>query len=330
VPDGAFLEIATKPKRPFRFGVGAGGVISRSAFKELARRAESLGFSTLLIPDHFQEQLAPVPALLLAAESTQRLRVGSFVFGNDYRHPAVLAKEAATLDLLTEGRLELGIGAGWLRQEYEQVGLRYDPPAVRVERFEETVKILKGLFADGPFTFSGKYYQITGLENFPKPVQRPHPPILIGGGGRRLLSIAGREADIVGLAPRVPTPERVDPVTATAAATAEKVSWIREAAGQRFEEIEINTYPSLIPAMIRDDRRAAAREVLERLGKQFPAGTPLSEDDVLDSPHIFIGTVDQMVEKMLGLRERFAISYFLIPDDVIDAFAPVVEHLAGK
>jgi probable F420-dependent oxidoreductase len=242
----------------------------------------------------------------------------------------MLAKEAATLDLLTEGRLELGIGAGWLRQEYEQVGLRYDPPPVRVERFEETVKILKGLFADGPFTFSGKYYQITGLENFPKPVQRPHPPILIGGGGRRLLSIAGREADIVGLAPRVPTPERVDPVTATAAATAEKVNWIREAAGQRFEEIEINTYPSLIPAMIRDDRRAAAREVLDRLRKRFPVGTPLSEDDVLDSPHIFIGTVDQMVEKMLGLRERFGISYIMIPDDAMEAFAPVVERLAGN
>jgi probable F420-dependent oxidoreductase len=303
--------------------------MSRKQLSETARRVESLGYSTLLIPDHFTEQFAPIPALMAAADATTRLRVGSFVFGNDYHHPAMLAKETATLDLLTDGRLEVGIGAGWFQGEYQQAGLPFDPPATRIERLEESVKILKGLWHAGPFTFSGRHYQIQALEGHPKPLQRPHPPIMIGGGGQRLLSIAGREASIVGLAPRVPSPDRINPRTLTAAATSEKLQWVREAAGARFAEIEINTYPSIGQPRITEDRRGVAQEMAGRLRQRFPNWN-LTEDEFLDSPHIFLGTVDQLVEKIVGLRQRFGISYVvMISAEMIEPFAPVVARLAG-
>src|SRR5438876_677403 len=192
----------SKP-RPFRFGVSVHGSKSRAEWIGIARQAEALGYSTLLIPDHLGDQLSPIPALVAAADATSTLRIGSLVFDNDFRHPVMLAKEAATLDVLSGGRFELGIGAGWLRSEYEQAGIPYDPPGVRVGRMEEALQIIKGLFADRPVTFSGTYYKVSALEGQPKPVQRPHPPILIGGGGKRILSIAAREATIVGFLPIV-------------------------------------------------------------------------------------------------------------------------------
>lgn len=319
----------SEASRPFRFGIALGAPMSRKQFTETARQVESLGYSTLLLPDHFTEQLAPIPALMSAAEATTSLRVGSFVFGNDYHHPAMLAKESATMDVLTDGRLEVGIGAGWSQGEYEQAGLPFDAPATRIGRMEESVQILKGLWREGPFTFSGRHYQIRALEGHPKPLQRPHPPLMIGGGGQRLLTIAGREANIVGLAPRVPSPDRVNPRTLTAAATSEKVQWVREAAGARFAEIEINTYPSLGQPRITDDRRGVAREMMDRLRKRFPTWN-LTEDEFLDSPHIFLGTVDQLVEKIVGLRQRFGISYIvMIAAEMIAPFAPVVARLVG-
>src|SRR6266568_4197945 len=188
-------------QRPFRFGVSVHQARSKEEWIALAQQAESLGYSTLQMPDHLGDQFAPVPALLAAAEATHTLRIGSFVFDNDFRHPVMLAREAATLDLLSGGRFELGLGAGWNRSEYEQAGIPYDSPGVRVSRMEEALHIIKGLLADGPVNFSGKYYTVTDLEGHPKPVQRPHPPILIGGGGKRLLSIAAREATTVGFTP---------------------------------------------------------------------------------------------------------------------------------
>ena len=188
--------------RPFRFGVSVHGSKSRAEWIGVARQAEVLGYSTLLIPDHLGDQLSPIPALLAAAEATSTLRVGSLVFDNDFRHPVMLAKEAATLDVLSGGRLELGLGAGWMKPEYERAGIPFERASVRIEKMEEAIQIVKGLFADGPLDFAGQYYTITGLEGFPKPVQRPHPPLHIGGGGQRLLSIAAREADIIGFIPR--------------------------------------------------------------------------------------------------------------------------------
>ena len=162
--------------RPFRFGVIAYDAQSKEEWVAKARRIEQLGYATLLVPDHLGKQLASVPAILTAAEATRSLRVGSYVFANDFRFPVMLAKEAATLDVLTGGRFEFGIGAGYLRSEYEQAGLPYDAASVRVSRLEETIQVVKGFFADEPLTFSGRYYTVTNLDGFPKPVQRPHPP----------------------------------------------------------------------------------------------------------------------------------------------------------
>ena len=294
---------------------------------ESARRAEALGYDVLVIPDHLPQALAPLPTLVAVAGATSRIRIGTHVLNNDLRHPAVLAQDLATIDVLSGGRLEIGIGAGWNRPEYEQAGISYDPIGRRVSRMEESIKVLKGLFADAPFSFAGEFYQITEMSGSPKPVQRPHPPFMVGGGGRRVLSIGGREAQIVGLAPRLAAPDRPDVLGCLAEGTLEKVGWIRAAAGGRADEVEISTYPPLTPVTITGDRRAAAREVAGQLKALF--GLELSEDDVLGSPHIFLGTVDELVEKCLELRERFGITNVNVRG-AMEEFAPVMERLAGK
>src|SRR5215469_6245 len=185
--------------RRFRFAVQVGHTATGQEWADLAREAESLGYASLSMPDHFGEQFAVGPALAAAAAATTTLRIGTLVYDNDYRHPVVLAKEAATLDVLSGGRLELGLGAGWQTTDYEQSGIPCDPVGVRIDRMVEGLRVLKGLMADGPFSFQGEHYAVAGLDGLPKPVQRPHPPVLIGGGGRRILGIAGREADIVGI-----------------------------------------------------------------------------------------------------------------------------------
>src|SRR5205807_2221771 len=184
--------LAVVARRQFRFAVQEQQVSSAKQWRERARQLESMGYSALYLPDHFSDLPGPIAALMAAADATKKLRVGSLVFSNDYRHPVVLAKEAATLDVLSEGRLELGIGAGWLRSEYEQTGIHFDPPGTRVERMQEAIHILKGVFAEEPLTFAGNYYSITHLESFPKPFQKPYPPLLIGAGSKRMLSIAAR------------------------------------------------------------------------------------------------------------------------------------------
>ncbi len=303
------------------------GAVSREEWAQTAKKVEALGYATLLMPDHFSTQFAPVPALVAAAEATSRLRVGSFVFDNDFRHPALLAREAATIDVLTGGRFELGLGAGWKATEYAQAGIAFDSPGIRVGRMEEGLQVLKRLWAGSPADFTGRHYQISELDGLPKPVQQPHPPILIGGGGRRVLSIAAREADIVSLAPRVTPQETADPASLTISGTDQKVKWIREAAGARFGELELNIYFGA-PVLITGDRRSAARAVAD----QRRASYGVSEDVVLESPHFAIGTVDQIVEDLRARRDRFHLSYVVVgrggPSD-IDAFAPVVERLAG-
>ncbi len=315
--------------RPFRFAVGAGGSSDRRVLVERARLAESLGYSTFLASDHLMGQLAPLQTLSIVAEATTVLRIGTFVLNNDLRHPAVLAQELASLDLLSGGRLEIGLGAGWNIDEYRAAGLSYDRHGVRFERMTEALTVLKGLFGDGPFSFSGKHYQITEMDGHPfvKPHQRPHPPFLIGGGGRQALTFAARGAQIVGLAPRLPRPAEPDVQSLLAEATAEKVEWVREAAGDRFSDLELNTYGSLGPAQITNDPRGSARSLAERLKERY--GCELTEQEVLESPHTFIGTVDQLVEKCLMLRERFGLSY-IFPIAEPEAFAPVVERLAGR
>jgi probable F420-dependent oxidoreductase len=315
--------------RPFRFLADIGDLATAAAVGERARRAEALGYGVLVIPDHVVEGMsAPLVMLAVAAGATERIRLGTFVLNNDLRHPVLLAREAATLDVLSGGRLELGIGAGWNIPEYERTGIAFDPVATRTARLAESLAIVKGALAataEAPFSFVGTYYRVTGLFGLPKPVQHPHPPIFVGGGGRRTLELAAREANIVGLAPRLLPGVRADPRSITLAATVEKIGWVRSAAGDRFGDFEFNTYPSLTGVSVTDNAHAELREVAARVLAR--TGIELSEEELAESPHIFVGSVDGLVEKLLMLRERLGITSFMIGDP--EPFAPVAARLAG-
>jgi probable F420-dependent oxidoreductase len=316
--------------RPFRFlGLAAADIVDGPALAGIARRAESTGYSTLILPDHLLAQHAPVPVLATVAAVTERIRVGTFVFNAGLRHPAVLAQDLASLDVLSGGRLEIGIGAGWNRPEHDAIGLPFPPVAARVSQLAEAIAVLKGCFGDGPFSFDGEHYTITGHDGQPKPVQRPHPPVFVGGGGRRLLTLAGQQADIVGLSARLlPGDQRTpkpDPRSLTAAATEEKVGWVRDAAGDRFDQLELNTYPTGGPVVVTDRARPVAQERADRLYQR--TGIEITADELLESPHTFIGSIDGLTQKFVELRERFGISSIMVGE--IDELAPVVERLAG-
>ncbi|HEY8798931.1 MAG TPA: TIGR03621 family F420-dependent LLM class oxidoreductase, partial [Candidatus Dormibacteraeota bacterium] len=273
----------SKP-RPFRFGVQEHRAPNAKAWKDKARQVETLGYAALYLPDHFTDQLGPIAALMAAADATTRLRVGSLVFDNDYRHPVVLAKEAATLDVLSDGRFDLGLGAGWMATDYEQAGIPYDSPGTRISRMKEGLKIIKGMFAGEPFTFSGEHYQVKGIQGSPRPVQKPHPPILLGGGGHRMLNLAAREADIVNVNfdLREGQVNRDLVRTGLAEATDEKLRWIREAASDRLDSIELSV--TIFLANITDDRESVATVMA--------AGVGAEPKDILAMPHFLIGTVD--------------------------------------
>jgi probable F420-dependent oxidoreductase len=296
---------------------------SASDFREKARKAEALGYSTLFVPDHFIDHpLAPMPAMATAAAVTDTLRVGSLVLANDYKHPVVLAREAATLDLLSRGRLELGLGAGWMTADYEKSGIELDRPAVRIARLKESVAILKGLMADGAFTFHGKHYTVTNLDSEPKPVQRPHPPFIIGGGGPKILALAAREAAIVGLNANLRGGVAISDDAArsmTGAATDEKVARLREAAGARFDDLELQSFVGF--TNFTDDRRALAEMMAGAFG--------VSPDEALETPVVLAGTLQEMMEDVQARRERWGMSYVVVGVDVMEQFAPAVAHLAG-
>ena len=307
--------------RPFRFGVLAGNVQTRAEWIAKARRIEELGYSSFLMLDHLTLNFPPIAALMAVADATSTLRIGSQVFCNDYRHPAVVAKEAAALDVLSEGRFEFGLGAGWQQAEYEQVGLPFDAPGTRISRLEEALSIIKSLFSEQPVTFTGKYYSVHNLQGLPHPVQKPHPPFYLGGGGKRMLSLAAREADIVSIVPIArANVSWQDMSDGTAEATMRKVGWIREAAGERFDALELQT--SVFALIVTDYRQ----QVAERMGANFH----LTAEQVLDLTHTLVGTVDQLCEVLLLRRERYGISYITILDKDMEAFAPVVARLAGK
>jgi probable F420-dependent oxidoreductase len=291
-----------------------------------ARHAEALGATTFVIPDHLVPMMAPIPYLATVAAATERIRISAFVHNNDLRHPAILAKDLATLDILSAGRLDVGIGAGWNKPEYDAIGLPFDPVGVRVSRLAEALAVLKGCFGEEAFSFAGEHYTITDYDGQPKPIQQPHPPIFIGGGGRRILTLAGREANIVGLAPRILSEQRSDPRSLTWAATEEKLAWVREAAGDRFDGLTFNVYPSGWPITVTDDLRGEARKVIDRMKER--SGIELTVDEVIASPHIFIGSIERFVEKFEELRERLGISSFMVGS--LDELGPVVERLVGR
>jgi probable F420-dependent oxidoreductase len=311
--------------RPFHFLADIRAVATGPELAERARRAEQLGYHALVTPDHLIDQLSPVVAMATVAAATSTLRMSAFVLNNDLRHPAVLAQDLASIDVLSGGRLDVAIGAGWNKPEYEAIGLPFDSTPVRQARLAEAVAVLKGLFSDEPFTFRGEHYSISDYHAKPVPVQRPHPPFFIGGGARRTLSLAGREADIVGLAPRI-NGAAVDATSLTWAAAQEKIGWVREAAGERFGSLEFNIYPSAWPVTVTDDLHGEARRVIDHLRSR--TGVELSEDEVIASPHLFIGSVDRLVEKFLQLREELGITSILLGD--VGELTPVLERLSGS
>ncbi len=308
--------------RPFRFGVQARSIQSRTEWTELARRVEATGFSCLTMPDHFDDQLAPVPALMTAANVTTDLRIGALVWDNDYKHPLVLAKELATMDVLSDGRVEIGLGAGWMISDYEQSGMPYDSAKVRIDRFVEGLHVIRGLMSDGPFSYTGQHYTITNHNGTPKPVQAPCPPVLIGGGGKRVLSIAAREADIVGingtLTAGVIGVEAVS--TMTAAEVDKKVDIVAEAGAHRLADIEMNIRAFLVN--ISPDATAAAAAIASML--------KVEPKMVEDTPFALVGPTDKLIEDLLARRERWGFSYVIVGSDDVDGFAPVVAALAGK
>jgi len=307
--------------RPFRFGVQLANAASASEWATLARRAEELGYDSVMMPDHFGEQLAPVPALMAAADATTDLKIGALVFANDYKHPVVLAKEVATLDVLSEGRVEFGIGAGWMNTDYEQSGIQHDSAGVRIDRLAESLQVCKAIFSGETVDFTGEHYDVTGYVGHPRPVQSPHPPILIGGGGKRILTLAAQHADIVGINPKIASGQ-VDAPTAqngAASRTDEKLRWVRDAAGDRYGDLEINML--VFAVVITDDARGTA-EMMAPLFSLDPA-------EVADYPLAWIGTEDEIVESLQARRERWDASYLVVQADAMQAAAPIVARLRG-
>ncbi len=307
---------------PFRFGVQLSRAASGPDWRSLARKVEDLGYSTIFIPDHFEDQFGPLVALTVAAEATTTLRVGSLVFGNDYRHPLVLAKEIATLDLFSEGRVEFGLGAGWMTTDYEQSGIQADPPGTRIARMAESLAVMKALWSTGTATFDGQYYQLAGAVGGPEVVQRPHPPVIIGGGGRRVLGLAARQAEIVGVNPSLAAgyigPEVLE--TTGADYYHQRVEWIRQAAGPRFDQLELQCLTFLVQIV------PNGKEVIAGLAPVLSV-TP---DQIAGSPVAMIGSVPEITETLRQRRESFGFSYIVIHEAEMEAFAPVVAALAGS
>jgi probable F420-dependent oxidoreductase len=314
-------HMASSP-RPFRFGVQVDKATDRATWVRLARTAESLGYSCLTMPDHFGDQLAPVPALMAAADATERLRVGALVWDNDYKHPVVMAKELATMDLLSDGRLEIGLGAGWMISDYEQSGMPYDRAGVRIDRFVEGLDIIKRAMQPGSFSHRGTHYTITDYEGFPRPVQAPCPPVLIGGGGKRVLTIAAQQADIVGinatLHAGVIGPDAI--ATMTAEAVDDKVAIAREAAGARLDDIEWNVRAFMVN--VTEHRAQAMDGIAGAIG--------VDRSMVETTPFALIGTPSQLVDDLRERREKWGFSYIIVGGAYVESFAPVVAELAGN
>ena len=305
--------------RPFRFGLTMSHADSGEAWLARARRAEGLGYDVLLVPDHLTGQLSPVPAMAAAAAVTTRLRIGSYVFANDFRHPLVLAREAATLDVLSGGRMEFGIGAGWRVSDYRQLGVPYDRPGTRIDRMEEALEIVRRLLSGETVTHAGRHYQLDRAHLSPQPVQAPIP-IIIGGGGPRLLRIAGRYADIVSFIPQFSTAGRPIVRQATEGALVDKVAAVRSSAGERFERIELNLF------------LGAAGMVGSGSGPVSSAAAAIAAGavGVVGSPYVLFGTRRRLRDLLERRRERLGISSYGIPGGAMESMAPLVEDLAGR
>ncbi|GAA3553685.1 LLM class F420-dependent oxidoreductase [Nonomuraea rosea] len=300
--------------RRIRFGAVVREAGSAKEWAEKARRLEGAGFDVLLVPDHLVgPRFAPIAALTAAACATERLRVGTLVFANDFRHPAVLAKEAATLDVLSGGRLEVGIGTGWMAGDYAGAGLPLDPPGVRVARLAEAITVLKGLWRDEPFSFTGTHYRIDRLDQRPKPVRRPHPPLVLGGGGPRVLRLAAEEADVVNIGMRVKGDgSGPDARDGGLEAFLGKLQIVRAAAGDRYARLELGT---------------SVVQVGERKAEE--SWSAADSSGLNETPQVLLGTRHDIADKIRYWRDEHDISYFVVHHERdLPVFAPIVEELA--
>jgi probable F420-dependent oxidoreductase len=305
----------------FRFALQASKAASPAAWRALARKAEDLGYSTLYVPDHLDDQWAPMVAATVAAEATTTLRVGTLVLDNDFRHPVVLAKEAATLDIVTDGRFEFGLGAGWMTTDYEQSGIKMEKPSVRVARLAESLEIMRAMWRDGSATFTGDHYRVSGAAGTPVPTTPGGPPLVIGGGGRRILTLAGEHADIVSIVPSL-TAGYVGPEVAAEAVVekyTDRVRWAREAAGERAGELEFQCWTVAVQVV------PNASEVIESLAPLFD----LTPDQLRSAPLALIGTAEEITEILRTRREELGFSYVVVHEAEMDALAPVIAELAG-
>jgi probable F420-dependent oxidoreductase len=306
---------------PFRFGVQLGASDSGTEWLRLARRAEELGYDIAAVGDHLAGPDFTFGAALGAiAAATTTLRVGTLVLVNDYRHPVVVAKEAATLDVLSAGRFELGLGAGWIAEDFAHAGIPFDPPGIRVSRFAESVQVIADLLTGGAVTFAGRHYNITDLTNAPPCHQRPRPPLLIGAAGKRMVSLAAQRADVISLLPRIRpsgTPVWTD---LTATGIAEKVAWARQAAPQRATDLQLHMLVQAIA--ITDDWRRAAAPIAARWD--------LPIEEIRASPLTLLGTEDEIVDLLQTHRSHLGLAYFSVKADQMEPFAPVIARLAGQ
>lgn len=305
----------------FRFALQASRAASPAAWRELARKTEDLGYSTLYAPDHLDDQWAPMLALTVAAEATTTLRVGTLVLDNDFRHPVVLAKEAATLDVVTDGRFEFGLGAGWANADYEMSGIAMDPPGVRVARLAESIEIMRAMWTDGSATFEGEHYRVANALGTPAPVTPGGPPLVIGGGSRRVLELAGRVARVVSIVPSLAAGFVGSETAAQAVAEkyADRVRWVRDAAGDRVGELELQCWTVAVSVV------PNAAEVVESLAPAFG----LTPDQLRVAPVALIGTAGEIVETLQKRRQEYGFSYIVVHEGEMDALAPVIAELAG-
>jgi probable F420-dependent oxidoreductase len=322
--------------KPFQFGVMCATGDTAQSVKDKARKVEDLGYFSLLYNDHYAgpgpamdganhapQPIASIPAVTLAADVTTTLRLGFRVLCADYHNPIVLAKELATMDVFSEGRIEVGIGAGWIKNEYEAMGVAYDKPSERIARLDDYLTILKAIFSGEQVDVKGQHgVSASGFSGSPLPVQRPWPPIAVGGGGRKILGLGGRQADIVAfnINNRAGMISSEGMQLSTAAATLEKVGWVKDGAGERFDDItlEIGAYFSLVTP----DAGGAAPMFADMMG--------ISPEEVLKHPHALIGSVDEIADSIEQRREEYGFSYVTVLETLVDDFAPVVAKLAGK
>ena len=311
--------------QPFRFGLQTHGPIEAMSWTDTAKFAEQQGYSSLLVPDHFHGQYGPMTALAAAAAVTTELKVGALVFGNDYRHPIMLAKEMATLDHIAEGRVEFGIGAGWMRTDYDQTGMTYDRPGLRIERMVESLQIIKRCWQEGSFDFAGEHYQIDGYDGLPLPYTPGGPPVIIGGGGPRMLGVAAEHADIVAITANL----RAGEVGADAISDSmpeaydAKLARVGEVLGDRLDDTEINSLA--MNTTITDDRDGA----LEFFAGMF--GAP--KEHVAQTPALIVGSVDEIVETLQQRRDRWGFNYVVVQQNGgqgLERFNEVISTLAGS